>query len=90
MFQRHDGVSCAEEHYLNLPDELRREVDEYYLGMRKTEFDRPCVWLDLQTMRCKHYEHRPQACRDYAIGSVDCFRARIERGVDRDDQRVRS
>ncbi len=25
----------------------------------------PCFWLDQVTMFCKHYEHRPQICRDY-------------------------
>lgn len=24
----------------------------------------PCIWLDQATMQCKHYEHRPDICRD--------------------------
>lgn len=24
----------------------------------------PCLWYDEKTKRCKHYEHRPQTCRE--------------------------
>jgi Fe-S-cluster containining protein len=34
--------------------------------------DAPCVWLDMKTMRCRWYEHRPQICRDFKSGSEDC------------------
>lgn len=45
---------------------------------------RPCVWLDTKTLRCQHYEHRPQACRDFAINSDLCRLSRWDEGVDRD------
>ena len=32
----------------------------------------PCCWLDLETLRCRWYEHRPQICRDVALGSECC------------------
>lgn len=32
----------------------------------------PCVWLDQSSNRCLHYEHRPQACRDFQINSDLC------------------
>lgn len=24
----------------------------------------PCLWYDEETKRCRHYEHRPEVCRD--------------------------
>jgi Fe-S-cluster containining protein len=41
----------------------------------------PCLWFDPQTRRCRHYEHRPQACRVFEIGSHDCHGARRRAGV---------
>jgi Fe-S-cluster containining protein len=42
----------------------------------------PCVWLDLSTLRCRHYEFRPQACRDFEIGSTLCRLSRDDEGVE--------
>jgi Fe-S-cluster containining protein len=36
----------------------------------------PCLWFDAATARCRHYDLRPRACRDFAVGSVDCHDAR--------------
>jgi hypothetical protein len=36
----------------------------------------PCVWLDPTSLRCRHYEFRPLACRQFEIGSLDCHDAR--------------
>jgi Putative zinc- or iron-chelating domain len=35
-----------------------------------------CSWLDLETRKCKHYDHRPQGCRDFPRGSVACHGTR--------------
>lgn len=43
----------------------------------------PCLWYDPTTRRCRHYDHRPQACRDFAIGSTDCRDARRRAGIGR-------
>ncbi|MEY2725765.1 MAG: hypothetical protein RLZZ458_1632 [Planctomycetota bacterium] len=40
----------------------------------------PCVWLNLATLRCQHYDYRPQACRDFEIGSVLCRLSRDDEG----------
>jgi len=32
----------------------------------------PCVWLDRETMQCRHYAYRPEVCRDFQPGSEDC------------------
>lgn len=42
----------------------------------------PCVWLDLNSKRCQHYEHRPQACRDFEINSQLCRLSRWDEGLD--------
>lgn len=43
----------------------------------------PCVWYDAETRRCKHYEHRPDVCRDTVKpGDDDCRRIRRKAGVD--------
>jgi Fe-S-cluster containining protein len=38
----------------------------------------PCLWLDTATHRCRHHEHRPQACADFAVGGADCLTTRRE------------
>ncbi len=43
----------------------------------------PCVWLDPASLRCRHYEFRPLACRKFEIGSELCRLSRWDEGVDR-------
>lgn len=33
-------------------------------GRRVGHKPTPCLWYDEVAMRCKHYEHRPETCRD--------------------------
>jgi Fe-S-cluster containining protein len=33
----------------------------------------PCFWLDCKTKRCRHYEHRPESCRDFVVGDEACL-----------------
>lgn len=35
----------------------------------------PCYFLDLETKRCRHYEHRPKICREFQVGCWQCERA---------------
>lgn len=42
----------------------------------------PCTWLDVEAGRCRHYEYRPRACREFTLGGVDCRDARRRAGVD--------
>lgn len=66
-----------------LPEALRDELayhqqDEATTGWSRHERGLPCIWLDLETRRCKHYDLRPQRCRDLAVGEAGCafWRAR--------------
>jgi len=44
--------------------------------------DRPCIWLDLVTGKCRHYEHRPEVCREFEAGGSGCLAARKAFGID--------
>ena len=41
----------------------------------------PCLWYDQETRRCKHYEYRPLACREFEVGGDDCHDARRRAGM---------
>jgi Fe-S-cluster containining protein len=63
-----------------VPDELR--VTFELLAAGESNEVRPCVWLDLETRQCRHYDHRPQICRDFERGSASCGLARWRYRVD--------
>jgi uncharacterized protein len=39
-------------------------------------FGTPCLWFDADTGRCRNYDYRPRACREFERGGVDCHDAR--------------
>ena len=43
--------------------------------------DLPCVWFDMSQRRCLHYEQRPDACRQFEIGSDLCRLSRCDIGL---------
>jgi uncharacterized protein len=45
--------------------------------------DGPCLWLDLDTLRCRHYDIRPRVCREFEPGEEDCLDFRRKAGVGR-------
>jgi uncharacterized protein len=50
----------------SLPEALQEEINA-------TEgWGKPCVWLDQETRRCKHYDLRPQTCRLFEPGCDVC------------------
>lgn len=57
-----------------LPPELKIEVDTYIMSPRYND-THPCIWLD-GNGRCRHYEHRPEICRDYDLGGEACLAER--------------
>lgn len=34
----------------------------------------PCLWFDLETRLCKHYNHRPRECREFERGGKGCLK----------------
>lgn len=75
-----NGVYDVE--FAMLPADLKAEYYAYYApgGPReKLPPEAPCYWFDLETKRCKHYEHRPRICRDFAINGKGCKRHRAAR-----------
>jgi uncharacterized protein len=72
-----------------LADELKREIESWVIGPSPryelmVKFDgkvNPCIWLDLVSGKCKHYELRPDVCRDYEVGNQSCRTIRREVGL---------
>jgi Fe-S-cluster containining protein len=63
----HIGKPPFLEHELSqLPHELREEVE------KSTENTSPCIWLDLETRKCKNHEHRPFVCSEFEVGGFEC------------------
>ena len=50
-------------------------------GRNLADDEYPCLWLDRETGRCRHYEYRPATCRDFEPGSSDCEFARAQFGL---------
>ena len=69
-----------------LPEWLEAEVRAVWERMQRGEFDpigQPCIWFDQETRRCKHYEYRPEVCRDFEVGEESCLRWRFtELGIE--------
>ena len=79
------GLGRGERHPFRpagLPAELVEEIDAHFLGLhRGQEGPGPCLWYDAAALRCRHYQWRPQVCRDYAVGSPSCLSGRRKEGV---------
>jgi len=60
-----------------MPQELIDEIDGCFSGLsRGQESQERCLWFDTDLRRCKHYDWRPQVCRDYQLGGDGCLLAR--------------
>jgi Fe-S-cluster containining protein len=57
------------------------EAERFRKAAGEPSFGSPCLWLDLETNRCRHYDLRPRACRDFALGGEDCRGARRRAGI---------
>lgn len=55
------------------PEAARDEVRAYRRDDIRPN-GKPCIWLDPDTRRCRHYEHRPTVCRRFERGSGECLR----------------
>lgn len=56
-----------------VPPELEAEIEVCDLESR---VGKPCLWFDELTRKCKHYEYRPQTCRDFDPGCDVCLEDR--------------
>ena len=69
-----------------LPPNVRKDFED---GMKaRAEHDWidgvPCFWLT-DELKCKHYQHRPEICREYEVGSESCRRQRDQFNLDVED-----
>ena len=67
--------NLTDDQYWNrMPTQLREELESVMANYSKGDsvLDGPCVWLDQNTMQCRHHEYRPRVCRDFKIGSRGC------------------
>jgi Fe-S-cluster containining protein len=55
-------------------DQARRSGGGPYYGT-------PCIWYDPDSRRCRHYDYRPRACRQFELGGPDCHDARRRAGI---------
>jgi len=59
-----------------LPEGLRvsLDVDRKRLMAGTVDAEGPCIWFDLATRQCKHYEFRPDVCKEEVIaGDEACL-----------------
>ena len=59
----------------SLPDTIKQS---YFAGLDELEASDwrdavPCFWYDEQTRRCRHYEYRPEICREFDVGAESCL-----------------
>ena len=66
-----------------LPDDAREALELYAAELANGggREDKPCCWLDLETLRCRWYAHRPSICRDLDVGSEGCMVWRAEYNI---------
>jgi len=72
-------------------DRLKRERPDIFAHLladyhkRRAEggpfYGTPCLWFDAESRRCRHYEFRPLACREFEVGGFDCHDARRRAGI---------
>jgi Fe-S-cluster containining protein len=72
-------------------DRMKRVRPDLLAGLLAAEKERrqsgapdygtPCLWFDTETLRCRHYDYRPLACRLFEVNSEDCHDARRRAGI---------
>lgn len=66
--------------YFAMPSGLRSELAIHQNSPEKLPVPTPCLWLDLETKRCKNYQYRPITCREWAPYNRDCTWVRNNSG----------
>jgi uncharacterized protein len=70
--------------FWTMPEALRAELLAYYdrvPARRIPGGGHPCLWLDLETRQCRHYEHRPELCRQLPVDGPSCLSWRTDYGI---------
>jgi Fe-S-cluster containining protein len=67
--------------YRELPEHLRREIDDAWDRGTAWFAGKPCIWLDIETRTCRNYEHRPAVCRRFEPGCDTCLEYREENNI---------
>jgi uncharacterized protein len=70
----------------HLPPELYQsllDIQASWLAHGFLADSSPCIWYDINTRLCKHYEYRPSICRNVVIpGDFHCLSWRKAKGID--------
>ena len=74
-----DDYDDSDVEFAMLPEELKRELQVRWDSNAVGE---PCCWLDLETKRCRHYEHRPVVCSRFEPGGEICREDREAVGLE--------
>src|SRR5688572_18976233 len=79
-------VSYDDYEFQSLPRHLKRELwsqrDKVFGPSEPPGLGKPCLWLNAETLQCRHYEHRPFCCREFRPGSDVCLDDRQVVGID--------
>jgi uncharacterized protein len=74
----YDGSPLANEEFTTFryrwPELYAELLAEYDRKQREHDWpeESPCFWLDQATGKCKHYDARPDICREFEVGSPAC------------------
>ena len=82
QFWRHKTGADADPHWQRLPGHLKDEINEHVASLEEADMFQPCIWFDKQSLGCRHYDYRPQMCRDFEVDSEHCRRMRVEQGIE--------
>lgn len=56
-----------------IPAPLLLELETIVKGPCSGNGGEPCVWLDRATGKCRHYDLRPDVCREFEVGCRACL-----------------
>ena len=63
-----------------VPAEWLESVRQWERSPERWEV-KECVWFDRSTGLCRHYDYRPDACREFQVGQAACRSARYHLGL---------
>lgn len=69
----------AEDEDAELPESLRLELAA--AKANRTRGLLPCIWLDMASRKCRHYDHRPKTCREFVPGGEICEEDQYKRDL---------